>query len=374
MEPSHDELVQNFCAITENWNVEEAVMCLERTNWDLAAASNAYMGRPAAEEGPRERPLLVEAPAQPAESYFTWVKGGISRAISSLASGIKNFFVSAPPPGFAGYIYSLNVEPAPRTTALQLDHACVFARDRNKAVLVYVHDPGTSDDFLLSVLCTKEVCSVLNDCFIFFAQLANSAEGVSTRDVVGAGSEMKFAVIDSSTGVVVTRLPSKEGLLDFLMRFVRGGDVSEEVRRINDRRIRQQQEKEFREAEREVIRKTEEEKKRREMKQKEEEEREFLRKQEEREKERRMDMIGEEPEVGDEVSQITFRLPSGEKIERRFEKNTQIQALYWFLEAKGVKNVEIVSGFPAKVLKNGSLESEGLVGRVLIHVRHVQET
>ena len=121
-----------------------------------------------------------------------------------------------------------------------------------------------------------------------------------------------------------------------------------------------------------VMEKAEENRRKQEMRIKEEEEAEYLRKQEEIAKVNKMKMLGDEPEAGPDVSQITFRLPNGEKIERRFSKNTQIEVLYLFLETKGVKNVEVVSGFPAKVLKSGSLESEGLIGRVLIHVRLIQ--
>ena len=89
-------------------------------------------------------------------------------------------------------------------------------------------------------------------------------------------------------------------------------------------------------------------------------------------RDRKMKMIGDEPPAGPDTTQITFRLPSGEKIERRFVQNSGIEVLYLFLESKGFGNVEIVSGFPAKVMKEGTLVSEGLTPRALMHVRLIQ--
>ena len=83
-----------------------------------------------------------------------------------------------------------------------------------------------------------------------------------------------------------------------------------------------------------------------------------------------MEIIGEEPN-GPDVAVVSFRMPNGGKIERKFAKDVKTQVLYDYLEVQGFKNVEILFGFPSAVIsdKEQTLESFGIFPKALVIVR-----
>mmetsp|Transcript_27415 Transcript_27415/g.27038 ORF Transcript_27415/g.27038 Transcript_27415/m.27038 type:complete len:102 (-) Transcript_27415:41-346(-) len=98
-----------------------------------------------------------------------------------------------------------------------------------------------------------------------------------------------------------------------------------------------------------------------------------MRKQMEEEQRRKQkeESIGAEPNPGPDIALISFRLPDGKKIERRFYKEKQIETLYDFIETLSLKNFEIVTNFPSKVLdeKQITLEAAGLFPKSIVYVR-----
>ena len=213
---------------------------------------------------------------------------------------------------------------------------------------------------------------LINEYFVLWGCIGDTEEGAEIVAKFSNEQPVLFVVIDPQTTEGLSTLeypPSKGEFLQFLQRFVPAEVGNSEIQAMQDRAIREQQKKEFREAEMAAIRKAEEDRRRVESAKKEREEVEYRKLIEEEEKRQKMRKIGDEPEPGNGITQITFRLPSGEKIERRFHYDTPIEILHAFIETKGLNNVEIVSGFPTKVLSEGTLQSEGLTPRGLIHVR-----
>ena len=79
-----------------------------------------------------------------------------------------------------------------------------------------------------------------------------------------------------------------------------------------------------------------------------------------------------EPENSPDVSNLVFRMQSGDKKERRFLKTDPVEALYDYIETLGLDfDYEIVTSFPTKILMDmgATLETEGLFPRALVHVR-----
>eukprot|EP00358_Blepharisma_japonicum_P004881 CAMPEP_0202942224 /NCGR_PEP_ID=MMETSP1395-20130829/2383_1 /ASSEMBLY_ACC=CAM_ASM_000871 /TAXON_ID=5961 /ORGANISM="Blepharisma japonicum, Strain Stock R1072" /LENGTH=151 /DNA_ID=CAMNT_0049638211 /DNA_START=618 /DNA_END=1070 /DNA_ORIENTATION=+ len=149
--------------------------------------------------------------------------------------------------------------------------------------------------------------------------------------------------------IVVERLEGVVTLqeyLDFLDRNMSPIAADIEIPSIDpalyqERIIREQQDQELREAEALVRERYKSEEIKRSLQRKKEEEEMQKKIEEEEERSRKLDRIGEEPELGPDISQISIRLPDGKKAERRFRKNTQVGILYEYIETLGVKDFEI---------------------------------
>jgi catechol 2,3-dioxygenase-like lactoylglutathione lyase family enzyme len=98
-----------------------------------------------------------------------------------------------------------------------------------------------------------------------------------------------------------------------------------------------------------------------------EKEKEKNRKQEEVKE--KMKLLGEEPGLVPETCIVKFVLPNGQRIERRFYVNSQVVLLYYFIEMKGFENFELLTGFPLKFIRDGTIDSNGLKAGGLCHVR-----
>ena len=166
-----------------------------------------------------------------------------------------------------------------------------------------------------------------------------------------------------------------------------GFPVGMTEKQIEDKMIKDQQRKEFEEMHEHDRRKIEE------MKQKEEQEREEKKK--ELEKKAQIERLEEqkkenaevarqnlppEPEAENESAiQISFRMPTGGTVERRFLKTDKIQLLYDYITSLGHDdhfenshtNFHIQETFPKKILDNYSktLQDEGLTRRCKLIIR-----
>lgn len=82
-----------------------------------------------------------------------------------------------------------------------------------------------------------------------------------------------------------------------------------------------------------------------------------------------VDGLGDEPGNLPSTCFITFKLPNGQRIERRFYLKDSVEKLYLFVESKGFKNFEISQGFPMVLLNSGTLDSNNIASSTLCHVR-----
>ena len=84
-----------------------------------------------------------------------------------------------------------------------------------------------------------------------------------------------------------------------------------------------------------------------------------------------MHRLSSEPPLGNDAAQVSFKLQSGKRIERRFGKTEPVQMLYDYLESIDVIGSELTTGFPSTILVNreSSLEAEGIYPKSVIHVR-----
>ena len=147
---------------------------------------------------------------------------------------------------------NLNTQYHPQPTALNIEAAIKFAAERNKLLLVYVHHVETTDSFLTNVLCSREVCNFITENYIFWGCFGQTEEG---SEIVARFSEEQaifFAVINTNTTEIMgrmLRLPKKDQLMTFLFSFVAPRPGNIDYQAIEDRLIREQQEKELKEAE-----------------------------------------------------------------------------------------------------------------------------
>jgi UBA-like domain/UBX domain len=324
----------------------------------------------------------VPEPENPAPPQSPGIFSRLSNFIGSSISSIYNSVIpKSANNAFVSYIQSLQSSYKPRLLALDFERAAEFASDRNKTLLLYIHNVGTPDSYILDVLCCREVSQIINENFLFWGCMGNTSESKEILEVFFNGLPTTFALIDAFNHQSISRipgLPSKQDLILFLLQSAPVGASNSNLQAMQDRLIRQQQEKELRDAEIIAKKKSEEEKIKKEKIAKEKEEEEAKKIQEEAKKQQekqkineKLMKIGEEPPLGSNCAQIAFRLPSGEKIERKLYENTEIETMYLFLETQGHKNIEIITGFPTKVLKEGTLKTEGLVPRGLLHVRSI---
>jgi len=78
---------------------------------------------------------------------------------------------------------------------------------------------------------------------------------------------------------------------------------------------------------------------------------------------------------GADTTELSFRMPDGAKIDRRFAKTSKVQTLYDFLESRGISaaKYQIVSLHPRQVYSNMdySLEQAGANGLLVVEQRKV---
>jgi hypothetical protein len=259
----HDEAVQNFCAFTGNWDVDVAIAFLSKNNWDVSVAYNDFMGYaqqrpPIVENRPQvvQSPQRVERPqAGPVEQedrgFFSW----IGNSISNIISGLFNTTPSSP---FIAHLESIQVQNRPIIALMPFEEASNLALEQNKLLLVYVHHTHTGDRFLRNVLCSSEIITLINQAYVFLAYLATNEEGFLTVARYSSDQAVILVTIDPFTSEAIDKLtiaPNKAQLRNFLVNRMGNQSSNQDVQKIQDRMIREQQEKELREAEDIEIRK-----------------------------------------------------------------------------------------------------------------------
>jgi hypothetical protein len=352
---NHQELIETFFSLTGSFDEELAVKYLTNNNWDLSSAFAEFERGPPKDLNNAPDLSDQEIPEEPSLSQY--IKGALNWVISP-------FFSRKPSHSFSSYLETLAPPSSPRLSRFNLATLPIETERAKKNGLIYIHQSEFSDQFVRTVLCNSEIVSIINNSFLFLGVLGESDEGAQAVSRFSDENTAIFVVFRGKH--VLGRLeyqPSTDELLEFLIGFLEDPGV------VDDRAIRQRQDEEFKEMER-VHKMRQDEERQKALKIKlEEEQMQALRFREEKIRAEREKFVGDEPDMASGITQITFRLPSGEKIERRFHEDTLADVLITFLKTKGMEDCELLAGYPPSPLQSGSLKQFGLTPRGLIHVR-----
>ncbi|KAL5493768.1 hypothetical protein EMCRGX_G014992 [Ephydatia muelleri] len=245
------------------------------------------------------------------------------------------------------------------------------ARQELRFLLVYLHSPGHQDtaEFCTTILANKEFIDFVSANCVLWAVGVNTEEG------------SRMVVVERVEGL----LPLRE-LVARLAVAVRMNEAelvverNERTRRSIDQSIREEQDRAYQEsliADREKEKKKQEEQRREEERRGEEEEKK--RKEEETASIRshRASLIPQEPLPSDpDVIHVVIRMPSGERLERRFRGSDKLEGVYNFAHScpEVSHDFTLMSNFPRKELhctpNGGPLLSElGLGTKCALYIK-----
>lgn len=376
--PEQEETLLNFQAITENWDTISALETLSRNRWDLTLATqealNTYPDEliPTYESFPYNPPVPVIKKPEPVRS------SGLFSKLKSVFASVQIPIISTSAEEFQQKIRSQPSEFLPNFSNKLLKNMLEEANQVNMVLLMYIDSRSCPSDYLLTVFCNELSVMIINQYYLAWGVDKDTAEGIIADKVLTPRQYPCLAAIkvdNPESPLIIEKLEglhSSEKVIEFLSRNYVTRPVLPKVNKaiIEERRIRERQDRELKEAERIVKEKQQKEameKKeiriREEMKKKLEEEKE-------NEKRRKMEIIGEEPN-GIDVALVSFRLPDGRKVERKFDKLREIQVLYDFIEVQGLINFTLLFGFPSEPLANKetTLESIGIYPKAVVIVR-----
>ncbi|CAG9773169.1 unnamed protein product [Ceutorhynchus assimilis] len=274
------------------------------------------------------------------------------------------------------------------------------AKRELRFLAVYLHDPESSDsdEFCRQTLNHPEIIRFINQNTLFWACSIKSEEGRRTMNELRCGNFPFFGmlVLRENRMTTVGRLEgfSDPGLLLQRMRtIVNQFEMSLVQARADrfeqsiNRSIRQHQDEAFLESLRadqlkeqlKEERRLAEEQERRQIEQ--EARQEEIRKLElQREKIESVDKVPSEPDTSDpDAVHVVFKLPSGQRLERRFLKSHSLEHVFYFVfcHPHSPDSFEITTNFPKRVLncrprhtreKVQTLEQAGLKNREVLFI------
>jgi UBX domain/UBA-like domain len=407
---SQKEAVANYQAITETWNSERALEMLQKYDWDVTRASNEYFSLNTAEnyinsDSDSEADLNTYQPRllnlrpinlynnlrnpkvpdykkdskngndlkaddiEPANTY-----SGRSR-ICSLFHCIWNSIIpekirgenSKAATGFSKRIKDVCKTPL-NFSKLKFQKLLNYAFQRSKPLFVYLH--AYSEDYPIEIFSDNQLISLLNKEFIYWGVDSSSEEGIMLKNKLNIEIFPCSLIIKVENPKTPRVLEINPGYLDVknIYRVLEEHTNSANRKLIQERRLREQQEEEFKEAEKELVNR---EKKNREKFEEDLKETQRIAKEKEEKKKLLVKKVGFEPVESENTAQVSFKLPSGKRIERKFNREQSIDSLYEFLESIDLHPSELVTGYPSKTLQNreSTLETEGIYPKSVIHVR-----
>jgi len=266
-------------------------------------------------------------------------------------------------------------------------------KNEYKFVVIYLHSDMHDDtkQFCNELLATETVEDLLNDHFLVWANDIRAPEGHKLSLALEATSFPYMAVLTNNKAGGISKLDSWEGLItpdELLNRLTnileKYGHILTEARIANesrdfDRRLRDEQMIAYEESIRRDTERQEKEDRDRQNEemariQREREERDMEDRQRDRER-RRSELartIAPEPSADDRRAvRIAVRLPDGSRLQRRFAPESQLQAVYDFVDSqKELKEYDLVASHPRQVYANRdqTLTQAGLQGQSLLSV------
>jgi len=284
----------------------------------------------------------------------------------------------------------------PAFETLGFSRASQSAARSQQPLVIFLYQPRFSPAYLSTVLFTPAAASILRENFTVmlvdpthpeFAPLA-AKTGLQPPPAL-----MALHMISQEQQVILGMLSAEESMTageviefldrilmqaEFVARETESRPVPNQAKIVQDRlyfplSIRQEQETALREAERIA---QEREQKAKAEAQRKQQEQEAQRQQAEallRLKAQKRELVGPEPADSPEIVKIAFRLPDGSKQQRNFMKTDTVGRLYDYIDSlEGeLGTYELATSFPSHSLSNrdGSLESEGLYPRAVLHIR-----
>ena len=387
--PDQQETLLNFQAITENWDPTISLQLLHSNNWNLQQAINDYEAfshhledfRSTPNPSLYEEPLLTPIPrrhttdpTQPTQkkSFFSKVKSVLG---DIMVNPIPVYSQSVE--SFKYKLQSLSPTSHPSVNTLLLKDVIINAKDKKKMLAIYIHNAETSWDYVKDTLCNDLAVMVLDGFYIFWPVEKETIDGELAQHVLKPLSYPCLAAVhvDCPQPTVLEKLEGlfePEKVISFLTRnYVPRPVLSQRNKELEqERRLRAQQERELREAERIVeARKLQEQKEKQEALKKSEEAKQ-AKALEDAQKKEKIERIGEEPN-GPDTSFISFRMPDGSKVERRFAKTQKVSVLYDFIETLNCSHFNLLFGFPSEILSKSdeTLENAGIHPKALLIVR-----
>ncbi|TPX69269.1 hypothetical protein SpCBS45565_g02606 [Spizellomyces sp. 'palustris'] len=419
--------LQNFQAITNQEDLDAALAILENHGWDLQRSVHSVFEEVGTDHTPEDAPQ----PA-PSTSTNSTTSGGLQRQTVSLwtlltlpvtlplriAWAILSYAASFLPP---------SLRPIPRTPAAQtrrsttpgdskaaaarflLDfeqtygtqHPQFFqgtytqalqkAKSEIRYLLVYLHSPEHDDTsgFCRQTLGSESLSPFLiqKNILVWAGDVRNSEE-FQVSNILSATKYPFLAIIapHQSSLKVVERIEgpcSPDEVIAAVTRVIEQVDPqllsirAERQAREQARTIREQQDEAYQaslRADQEKERRAREERERQEKEQaaaeKAEKDREARIEAKKKRKQHLTDTLPAEPDASEsELSKLSIRLPSGERVVRRFRADDTMQNLYDFVETRDLLPLEldvdfvIVNTYPRKVYVNmeETLRNAGLV-------------
>jgi FAS-associated factor 2 len=395
--PEQEETLLNFQAITENWDTLLAINILSANNWDLDQATtqsfnqfNNFSNLESISTQERRSSGQIIAPTQPRVIYNQPISSstprndGIGSKIKSLFSGV---FLSSVPiiskaaQEFQQKLFSQSNEFVPNFGNKILKDMIQEAKNKKKNLLMYIDTDNTPDDYLKTIFCNELAMTIINEYYIGWGVNKDSEEGKISENILSSRRFPSLAAIkvdDPSKPVVIEKIEGiqlEEKVIEFLSRnYVARPIISPKDKILEeDRKIRAKQDRELKEAERKLKQRELDEKKKREEKKREEEIERDRKQKEEAELKKKMFEIGDEPN-GEDAAVVSFRLPDGSKIERKFHKDRNVAILYKYLDTQGYKNISILYGFPSVPLTDSSrtLDALGIYPKAVVIVRSLE--
>lgn len=268
-------------------------------------------------------------------------------------------------------------------------------------IVVYLHAPlhQQADSFLQSMMLSQSMLEFLNqDNVKILGSSIHTSQGSSLASQLGVASYPVFAMLQPSNsrssgaaklvfkaeGPTLLKMHPNQ-MLPLLngtyhrFQMVMAEEIARRIEREQEAELRRQQDDEYQEA----LRVDQE----RERQRQEEREQEERRKQEEEEKERRKveaetnrletarALLRPEPSSGG--TRIRFQLPSGKKLDRRFENDETVASLKAFLTLHfaennpEIKNISLSTNFPKKTYEqeDQTLADSGLAPQAVLMVQ-----
>lgn len=383
-----------------NWNVEQALSI----HW--ASHDEDHGAQPRAPAGasganPLSAPLLPghgrssaathgstagDSPGNMAYGLFSRIAQGIKQIGFSVLSLVYTFFfgTGGGALGSSGAAFRRALQTSYGTPALPEFHdgsfsqAVTRARQDLKLLVVYLHSEHArhSQSVCSDVLANEVIRTVLDENFILWGGDVARMEAHQVARMIHARQFPSFCVLLPASVEEIRVIGALHGQIEAEgaqallaacmeeMETHRAEIVAQQVQRVEDRYLREQQDREYQEAlemdrrraeEREAQRRQEEEERRQaeeEQRKAQEEMERQLKLQRELEEKRRS--LAARLQSASGTARLALRLPSGQRVERKFEPTATLQEVYdWascvaFLPENSDKGIEIPERFVLK--------------------------